>query len=83
MNNLSMIIYLTHARRLRSDDGTLILLIDGQQIQMSHIRLPSNDNLILAKNVYLDAIDEYPPPFETESDQLVIFITWRINCFTS
>jgi hypothetical protein len=48
----------THARRLRSDDGTLILYIDGQQIQMSHIRLPSNDNLTLAKNVYLDAIDE-------------------------
>ena len=39
----------THARRLRSNDGTLILYIDGQQIQMSHIRLPSNDNLILAK----------------------------------
>jgi hypothetical protein len=64
----------TYARRLRSDDGTLIFLIDGQQIHMSHIRLPSNDNLILAKNVYLDSIDEYPPPFETESDQLVIFI---------
>ena len=64
----------THARRLRSDDGTLILLIDGQQIQMPHIRLPSSDNITLAKNVYLDSIDEYPPPFETESDQLVIFI---------
>ncbi|CAF1361648.1 unnamed protein product [Adineta steineri] len=64
----------THARRLRSDDGTLIFLIDGQQIQMSHIRLPTNDNITLAKNVYIDAIDEYPPPFETESDQLVIFI---------
>jgi hypothetical protein len=64
----------TYARRLRSDDGTLILLIDGQQIQMPHIRLPSTDNLTLAKNVYLDSIDEYPPPFETESDQLVIFI---------
>ncbi|CAF0824791.1 unnamed protein product [Rotaria sp. Silwood1] len=64
----------THAKRLRSNDGTLILFIDGQQIQMSHIRLPSNDNLIISKNVYLDAIDEYPPPFETESDELVIFI---------
>ena len=64
----------SHARRLRSDDGTLILFIDGQQIQMSHIRLPSSDNIALAKNIYLDAIDEYPPPFETESNQLVIFI---------
>jgi hypothetical protein len=64
----------TYSRRLRSDDGTLRLLIDGQQIHMSHIRLPSNDNLTLARNVYLDSIDEYPPPFETESDQLVIFI---------
>ncbi|CAF2900976.1 unnamed protein product [Rotaria sp. Silwood2] len=64
----------THAKRLRSNDGTLILFIDGQQIQMSHIRLPSNDNLIISKNVYLDTIDEYPPPFETESDELVIFI---------
>ncbi|CAF1247307.1 unnamed protein product [Adineta ricciae] len=64
----------SNARRLRSDDGTLILLIDGQQIQMSHIRLPSNDHITLAQNVYLDAIDEYPPPFETESDQLIIFV---------
>ena len=63
-----------HARRLRSDDGTLVLLIDGQQIQMPHIRLPSNDHITLARNIYLDAIDEYPPPFETELDQLVIFI---------
>ncbi|CAF1174538.1 unnamed protein product [Rotaria sordida] len=64
----------TYAKRLRSNDGTLILFIDGQQIQMSNIRLPSNDNIIISKNVYLDAIDEYPPPFETESDELVIFI---------
>ena len=64
----------THARRLRADDGTLVLLIDGQQIRMSHIRLPPTDNLTLAKNVYIDAIDEFPPPFETELDQLVIFI---------
>ena len=64
----------TYARHLRNDDRTLILLNDGQQIQMSHIRLPSNDNFTISKNVYLEAIDEYPSPFETESDQLVIFI---------
>ena len=41
---------------------------------MSHIRLPSNDNFTLSKNAYLDVIDEYPAPFETESNQLVIYI---------
>ncbi|CAF1354267.1 unnamed protein product [Rotaria magnacalcarata] len=64
----------TYAKRLRSNEKTLILIIDGQQIQMPHIRVPTNDSLVLSRNVYLDAIDEYPPPFETESDQLVIFI---------
>ncbi|CAM4904828.1 unnamed protein product [Rotaria socialis] len=64
----------TYAKRLRSNERTLILIIDGQQIQMPHIRVPTNDSLVLSRNVYLDAIDEYPPPFETESDQLVIFI---------
>ena len=65
----------THARHIRSNDGTLILFVDGQQIHMSNIRLPSsNENLTLATNIYLDAIDLHLSPFETESDQLVIFL---------
>lgn len=64
----------THAKRSRSNDGGLLLIVDGQQIQMSNIRLPTGENVIISKNIYLDAIDEYPPAFETESDQLVIFV---------
>jgi len=43
---------------------------------MSNISLPSsNENIILAKNIYLDAINYDLLPFETELNQLVIFIS--------
>ena len=42
---------------------------------MPHIHLPlSNDNITLERNIYVDAIDRDISPFETELDQLVIFI---------
>jgi hypothetical protein len=48
--------------------------INGQPIQITHIHLPSNDNLTWAKNVYLDLIDEHLLPLENELNQLIIFI---------
>ncbi|UJR21513.1 hypothetical protein I4U23_024599 [Adineta vaga] len=55
----------TNARSTRSTDGTLILSIHGQQIRTSS----SNTNLI-----HSDAIENNLSPFETETNELVIFI---------
>ncbi|CAF4296895.1 unnamed protein product, partial [Rotaria sp. Silwood2] len=65
----------TYAKHIRSNDNTLILVINEQQIHMSNIHLPSsNDNFTLTKNIYSDFIDKDLLPFETESNQLGIFI---------
>ncbi|CAF1019562.1 unnamed protein product [Rotaria sordida] len=61
----------TYGKHVRLNDNTLILFIDNQQI---HLPLSINNNLILTKNIYLDFIDQDLLPFETESNQLVIFI---------
>ncbi|CAF0980893.1 unnamed protein product [Rotaria sp. Silwood1] len=65
----------TYAKHICSNNNTLILIIDDQEIHISHIHLPSsNNNFILAKNIYFDFIDQDFLPYETESNQLVIFI---------
>jgi len=66
----------TYGKHIRSNNGTLIIFIDGQQIPMLNVSLPSsNENIILAKNIYLNAINQDLEPFETELNQLVIFIS--------
>ncbi|CAF1041328.1 unnamed protein product [Adineta ricciae] len=60
----------TYARPTRSTDGTLLLSIDDQQIHLPHIRFSSSNSTI----IHSDAIDKALLPFETESNELVIFV---------
>ena len=63
-----------YARHVRSDDGTLLLVVDEQEIAMPQIRLPTHEHFTLPKHIYSDAIDQAMDPFETETNELVIFL---------
>ncbi|CAF4238053.1 unnamed protein product, partial [Rotaria magnacalcarata] len=57
----------THGKHLRSNDNSLILSIDDQQIYLPSSCDPTN----LTKHL---SIDQDLIPFETVTDQLVIFV---------
>ena len=64
----------THGKHRRSSKDTLILAVDEQLIPMPHIRLSSNEHFNVSKQLYAEAIDRFPVPFETTLDQLVVFV---------
>lgn len=63
-----------YARHLRSNDGTLLVVIDEQEIPMPQIQLPVREHFTLPKHIYSDAIDTSVVPFETETNSLVVFV---------
>ena len=62
----------THAKPIQTTDGQLLLSIDDQQISLLDVSIPTSK--IALENIYLDAINSTLQPFETELDQLVIFL---------
>jgi len=67
--------FATHARHLCASDGTLVVLVDEQQVPFTDIRIPAQQqHLSLPKNIYSNGINSFPRPFQTELNQLVIFI---------
>jgi hypothetical protein len=60
-----------YAKYSHSNDDSFILSIDEQQIPITRKHVSSTSS----KNLCLEALNQYPLPFETESNQLVIFIS--------
>ena len=66
----------THAKQTQTTDGRLSLSIDDQKIPLPNTSVPASK--IPRENIYLDAINYTFQPYETESDQLVIFLADEI-----
>lgn len=65
----------SHARHLCAADETLVVLIDEQQVPFPEIRIPSHqEHLSLPKNLYSNVINAFPRPFQTELDELIVFL---------